>query len=90
MNHEWVMRVVEETAREVFGDEAVEEAPPAMSSEDFSGYQQAAPTAFFTLGAGNEEKGITYPNHNPRFDIDEGALENGVKIFVHAAFGLLD
>ena len=90
VNHEWVMRVVEETAREVFGDEAVEEAPPAMSSEDFSGYQQAAPTAFFTLGAGNEEKGITYPNHNPRFDIDEGALENGVKIFVHAAFGLLD
>ncbi len=49
-----------------------------MSSEDFSGYQRAAPTAFFALGAGNEEKGITYPNHNPRFDIDEDALENGV------------
>lgn len=25
----------------------------------------------------------------PRFDIDEDALENGVKLFVHAAFGLL-
>ena len=90
VNHEWVMRVVEETAREVFGDEAVEEVPPIMSSEDFSGYQRAAPTAFFALGAGNEERGITYPNHNPRFDIDEDALENGVKMFVHAAFGLLN
>jgi amidohydrolase len=90
VNHEWVMRVVEETAREVFGDEAVEEVSPVMSSEDFSGYQRAAPTAFFALGAGNEERGITYPNHNPRFDIDEDALENGVKMFVHAAFGLLN
>ncbi len=90
VNHEWVMRVIEETAREVFGDEAVEEVSPAMSSEDFSGYQRAASTAFFALGAGNEEEGITYPNHNPRFDIDEDALENGVKIFVHVAFGLLD
>ena len=90
VNHEWVMRVVEETAREVFGDEAVEEVSPVMSSEDFSGYQRAAPTAFFALGAGNEERGITYPNHNPRFDIDEDALVNGVKMFVHAAFGLLN
>ena len=90
VNHEWVMRVIQETAREVFGDEAVEEVPPVMSSEDFSGYQRAAPTAFFALGAGNEERGITYPNHNPRFDIDEDALENGVKMFVHAAFGLLN
>ena len=90
VNHEWVMRVVEETAREVFGDEAVEEVPPIMSSEDFSGYQRAAPTAFFALGAGNEERGITYPNHNPRFDIDEDALENGIKMFVHTAFGLLN
>jgi amidohydrolase len=90
VNHEWVMRVVEEIAREVFGDEAVEEVSPVMSSEDFSGYQRAAPTAFFALGAGNEERGITYPNHNPRFDIDEDALENGVKMFVHAAFGLLN
>jgi amidohydrolase len=90
VNHRWVMRVIEESAREVFGDEAVEEVAPTMGSEDFSGYQRAAPTAFFGLGAGNEGKGITYPNHNPRFDIDEDALENGVKMFVYSAFGLLN
>ena len=90
VNHERVMRVVEETTRKVFGDEAVEEAPPGMGGEDFSGYQQAAPTAFFVLGAGNEEKGITFPNHHPRFDIDEDALQIGVKMFVHTAFELLD
>jgi amidohydrolase len=90
VNDEDVMRVVEKTTRKVFGDEAVEEVPPGMGSEDFSGYQRAAPTAFFSLGARNEAKGMTYSNHHPRFDIDEDALENGVKMFVHAAFGLLE
>jgi amidohydrolase len=90
VNHERVMRVVEETARKVFGDEAVEEVPSGMGGEDFSAYQRAAPAAFFALGAGNEGKGITHPNHSPRFDIDEDALPIGVKMFVHAAFELLD
>jgi amidohydrolase len=90
VNNEGVTRVVEKTAREVFGDEAVEETPPGMGAEDFSYYQRVAPTAFFFLGAGNEEKGITYPNHSPRFDIDEDVLPIGVKMFVHAAMRLLD
>jgi amidohydrolase len=90
VSHERVMHVVEETARKVFGDEAVETVPPGMGGEDFSGYQRAASTAFFVLGAGNEGKGITYPNHHPRFDIDEDALPIGVKMFVHPAFELLD
>jgi amidohydrolase len=90
VNVEDVTHVVEKTARQVFGDEAVEEVPPGMGSEDFSGYQRAAPTAFFSLGARNEAKGMTYSNHHPRFDIDEDALENGVNMFVHAAFGLLE
>jgi amidohydrolase len=86
VNNERVMRVVEETARKVFG--AVEEVAPGMGGEDFSGYQRAAPTAFFALGTGNEGK--TFPNHHPRFDIDEDALKIGVKMFAHAAFELLE
>jgi amidohydrolase len=90
VNDEEVTRVVEETAREVFGDEAVELPRPGMGGEDFSAYQQVSPVSFFLVGARNEEKGITYPNHHPRFTIDEDALENGVKMFVNATFGLLD
>lgn len=46
--------------------------------------------AYFFVGAGNDEKGITAPHHHPRFDIDEDSLEIGTKLFVHAALGLLD
>lgn len=90
INDERVTRVVEETARKIFGEAAVELTPPAMGSEDFSAFQKEAPGSFFSVGARNEEKGITYPHHHPRFTIDEDALPIGVKMFVCAAFGLLD
>jgi len=89
VNDEEVARVVEETARDLFGEEAVEAPSPSMGGEDFSAYQWAAATAFFLVGARNEEKGITHPNHHPRFDIDEDALPIGAKMFVHAAMRLL-
>ena len=43
-----------------------------MIGEDFSHYLKVRPGAFFFLtGCGNEDKGITAPHHNPKFDIDE-------------------
>ncbi len=67
----------------------MEIGPPTMGGEDFSAYRQVAPTSYFSVGARNEIKGITYPHHHPRFAIDEDALEDGVKMFVRATFGLL-
>lgn len=83
-------KVIEETVREVFGEEALDFMRPNMGGEDFSAYQQKAPGAFFYVGAGNEAKGIIYPHHHARFTIDEDAMEIGVKIFLHAAFKFLD
>ncbi|WP_251550984.1 M20 family metallopeptidase [Neobacillus muris] len=85
INHEEVTRVLEETVLDVFGKETLELIPANMGGEDFSAFQQAAPGAFFYVGAGNAEKGITYPHHHARFTIDEDALEIGVKMFVNAA-----
>lgn len=90
VNDEAVTRVIEETVLEIFGEEALDMMRPNMGGEDFSAYQQKAPGTFFYVGAGNKEKGIVYPHHHPRFTIDEDALEIGVKMFVHAAFKLLD
>ena len=41
--------------------------------------------AYWLLGAGNKAKGITAPHHDSRFDIDEDALDMGVRLFVNAA-----
>ncbi|WP_018131825.1 M20 family metallopeptidase [Effusibacillus pohliae] len=89
VNDEDVTRVIEETVREVFGEEALDMMRPNMGGEDFSAFQQKAPGTYFYTGAGNREKGIVYPHHHPRFTIDEDALENGVKMFVNATFKLL-
>jgi amidohydrolase len=89
LNDKEVTRVIEETVREVFGGDALDRTKPNMGGEDFSAFQQKAPGTFFFTGAGNPKKGIIYPHHHPRFTIDEDALENGVKMFVHAAFKLL-
>jgi amidohydrolase len=90
VNDEEVTRVVEETVREVFGERALEMMPPIMGGEDFSAYQRVVPGTFVFVGARNEAEGITYPHHHPQFTVDEDALENGVKMHVNVAFGLLD
>ena len=89
INDDHVVKVLEETVREVLGDEAVEFIRPTMGAEDFSAYMQKAPGAFFLLGGGNQEKGYVYPHHHPRFIIDEDALMKGIKVFLHAAIKLL-
>jgi amidohydrolase len=90
VNDEETTRALEDTVREVFGEEALEIVRPTLGGEDFSALQQKAPGTFFWVGAGNEEKGITYPHHHPRFTVDEDAFPYGMKLFVNAAFKLLD
>jgi amidohydrolase len=82
-------RAIEETAGEVVGEGNVEIMPPTMGGEDFSAYGQKAPTAFYLVGAGNEERGITAPHHHPLFDVDEDALGIGLKMHIAVALRLL-
>jgi hypothetical protein len=70
---------------DVCGAGAVVAMRPVMVGEDFSAFQQKAPGNFFFIGIRNEARGIVHPHHHPRFDIDESALETGVKIFAEAA-----
>jgi len=50
------------------------EIQPKMGGEDFAHYLGKVPGSFFFTGCGNIEKGITYPHHHPRFDLDERSL----------------
>ncbi|NPA47084.1 MAG: amidohydrolase [Thermococci archaeon] len=61
------------------------DVPPTMGSEDFAYYLQRAPGAFLALGIRNEEKGIVYPHHHPRFDVDEDVLHLGTAMEVALA-----
>ena len=45
-------------------------------------YEQLKPGLLFGLGMRNEAKGTVHPAHTKDWDIDEDALETGVKVFV--------
>ncbi|AJC72366.1 MAG: amidohydrolase [Thermococcus sp.] len=65
------------------------EVPPTMGAEDFSFYLQRVPGAFLALGIRNEEKGIIYPHHHPKFDVDEDVLHLGTAMEVSLALEFL-
>lgn len=46
-----------------------------MGAEDFSYFQKEVPGFFYHLGVGNPKGG----NHSPLFDVDEAAMETGVR-----------
>lgn len=70
---------VKEELENVVGRNNIVELGLRMTAEDFAFYSHHKPVCFFRLGTGNVEEGITHAVHHPQFDIDEAALEVGVK-----------
>lgn len=68
----------------------IEEPKPTMGAEDFAFYTKKAPGLFIFLGIRNEEKGIIYPHHHPRFDVDEDVLWLGSAIYSILAYVYLE
>lgn len=83
-------KVIAEAGESALGKENVLTIKPVMGGEDFSYYLEKVPGAFFFVGAGNEEKGAIYPQHHPKYDIDEDALRNGMEVMAAAAVKLAE
>ncbi len=80
-NNEKMTELFRAAAVKVVGEENMHVNERGMGGEDFSYFANEKPGAFLRLGVRNKEKGITVGVHNGRFDIDENALEIGVKAF---------
>ena len=61
---------------------------PRTGAEDFSFYQQQIPGLYIGLGVNKPNSGsdVIYPNHSPRFDVDENALIKGVQVLSTMAY----
>lgn len=62
-----------------FGQENVIDLPIRMTGEDFAFFAQKIPATFIRIGVKNENKGIVFPVHHSKFNIDENALKIGIE-----------
>jgi len=58
---------------------------PVLGGEDFAYFAQQVPGCYLKIGCGNQKKGIIYPLHSNRFDLDEDAMELATKVLAATA-----
>jgi len=71
-------------AVDVVGEALVIDAAALMGAEDFSFYAERVPACFYTLGCSSSAE-TSHPHHSGLFDIDEGALPNGIAMMTALA-----
>ena len=64
-------------------------AEVTTAGEDFAEFARSVPSAFAFVGTGNAAKGTDYPQHHPKFDVDEEALPAAAELFVRSALAFL-
>jgi amidohydrolase len=85
-NHVQLTQVARERATKMLGNENIVDLELRLTGEDFAYYSQKIPATFIRIGVRNESKGIIYPVHNSKFDIDESALLTGMLTFLSQVF----
>jgi amidohydrolase len=86
-NHPTAVELIQKTAVDLLGEEHIVPFRKGLGAEDFSCFTEMAPGAMFALGARIE--GDQRYAHNPRFDIDEGALQVGAALLAESALRFL-
>ncbi|NOZ85164.1 MAG: amidohydrolase [Deltaproteobacteria bacterium] len=85
VNDRSLNQIVRQAGGEILGrGNIVEIQDPAMGGEDFAYYCKQVPGTMFRLGIKNKSKGIEYPLHHPKFDLDEDSLWIGAAVLARA------
>ncbi len=74
---------VREAATAIVGEENVI-VGQTMEAEDMGFILEEVPGCYFFVGSANDEIGLNYPHHHPRFDFDERAMIYGVATMAQA------
>ena len=90
VNQNKLVDFIKSCTEDVLGAAGVHIASPHMGAEDFSYFCQKWPGAMFGLGCHDPAKGFQFPLHSPHFDMDERALDVGVRLFGHALVRFLE
>lgn len=90
-NEATILDMIKISSEEILGKENVVILEnPSMGVESFAYFAMERPAAFYKLGCGNIEKGITHAAHNNLFNIDEECLILGTAIHCNAVWHFLN
>ncbi len=78
-----------EFARDILGDSNVVNLDIRMTAEDFAYFSQKYPSTFYRLGVMDKKGTKNSSLHTSTFDVDESALETGMKTMAWLAVSLL-
>lgn len=84
VNHDSVTEQLRQGFREISPQLHITDDGRTMGGEDMAYFLQAAPGTYFFVGASNTERGLDFPHHHPRFDIDEQVLHIGTSLLTSA------
>lgn len=89
INNGAMTEIVRQAAAEVVGQENVVDAEPMMGAEDFSYFLEERPGSYFFVGSRNEERGLVWGHHHPKFDIDEASMAIGIETMLRTTLKYL-
>ncbi len=90
VNQNNLVDFIKSCTEDVLGAAGVNISSPRMGAEDFSYFCQKWPGAMFGIGCHDPAKGFQFPLHSPHFNMDERALDVGVRLFEHALVRFLE
>ena len=76
---------VRESAAKVVAPRNVVNIGPIAIGEDFGLFLEKVPGALALVGVGNEACGAIWPQHSPKYTVDEDALLNSVMLYAQVA-----
>ncbi len=79
-------KFIKSTGKILGEEDIIEIKKPSLGNDDMAYFLEKVPGIYFFLGSHHPEKGIDYPHHHPKFDIEEGFMWVGVAVFVQAVF----
>lgn len=89
VNDEAMTEMVRLAAIDAVGEDNVIESLIGMGGEDFSYFSLERPGCFFNVGTRNEDRGIVWGHHHPRFDVEEEGMSAGIATMGNAMLSYL-
>ena len=86
INDDMMAEFVELTAEKLVGNMNVIDIGPISTGEDFGLYLERVPGVMALVGVGNEACGAIWPQHSPKYTVDEDALLNSVMLYAQVAY----